>query len=69
VPRLFLSLEIEGGNARTGVPGTAIMLMARTAISVKNASVHALGCGWTDPPYLGFPNETMMTIPGRTIQY
>jgi hypothetical protein len=33
--------------------GTANLLMGHTAITVQSAEVHAIGCRWTDPPYMG----------------
>lgn len=55
-------------GAVPGVPGTAIMLMSlgHTAITVKSAEIYSMGCGWTDPPYMG---EGPFQIEGRTVPY
>ena len=55
-----------GKNPVPSVPGTAMLLMAETAITVKSAQVYSMGCGWTDPPYIG---EGPFTVDGRTVEY
>ena len=53
-------------GAVPGTPGTAILLIGHTAITVKSAEVHAIGCGWTDPPYMG---DGPFQVEGRTVVY
>ena len=43
-----------------------MLLMAETAITVKSAQVYSMGCGWSDPPYMG---EGPFMVAGRTVEY
>ena len=53
-------------GAVPGTPGTSVLLMAHTAITVKSVEAHAVGCGWTDPPDMG---DGPFTVEGRAVQY
>ena len=61
-------------GAVPGVPGTAIMLMGHTDVTVNSVEVWEIGCGWTDPPYMGFgptasAMEQSLQVEGRTVKY
>ena len=55
----FADVDDDGDDGDDGDGG-----MAGAPITVKSAVVHAVGCGWTDPPYMG---NGPFTIPGRTV--
>ena len=56
--------ECTGKNCKTVAPGTGVMLMGVTDITVRSTAVHAVGCGWTTPPYMG---NGPFTVEGRRV--
>ena len=61
--RCIVEAFVMGGRAdftspspptvNNSAPGTAVKLFSGTGIRVSSATVHSMGCGWTDPPYIG----------------
>ena len=48
------SFTSSGPSTLNGTaPGTAVKLFSETGVDVSRAEVHTMGCGWTDPPYIG----------------